>query len=251
MLDYDGTLAPFRKERDQAVPYPEVINKLEELMLSGYARVVIISGREVREVVSLLGVQPTPELWGLYGLQHRKLDGGIEMTPIDQRYVGALSSARQWLEYQRLMSFAEVKTGSIAVHWRGSSLAEMEEIRGRVFLGWNAIVENSGLLLLEFDGGLEIRVPGRDKGDVVRGLLQEMGPNVPAAYLGDDLTDEPAFCAIHGRGLGILVRPEWRPTAAQLLIKPPEGVVDFLTGWLNACRQKNVVPDAKAGAANG
>ena len=46
--------------------------------------------------------------------------------------------------------------------------------------------------LLEFDGGIEMRMPGLDKGDAVRTILDEIGPEVPVAYLGDDLTDERA-----------------------------------------------------------
>jgi trehalose 6-phosphate phosphatase len=91
--------------------------------------------------------------------------------------------------------------------------------------------------LLEFDIGIEMRMPGRDKGDAVRTLLDEIGPGVPVAYLGDDATDERAFLALGSRGLSVLVRPEWRATAAALWISPPEGLREFLTRWLQACRE--------------
>src|SRR5450755_533705 len=91
--------------------------------------------------------------------------------------------------------------------------------------------------LLEFDGGIEMRMPGRDKGDAVRTILDEIGTEVPVAYLGDDLTDERAFLALGTLGLSVLVRPEWRKTAAALWIRPPEGVREFLTRWLHACRE--------------
>ena len=56
--------------------------------------------------------------------------------------------------------------------------------------------------------------------------------NVPAvAYLGDDLTDEDAFRAIKGVGLGGLVRAEFRPTAADIWLLPPEELIDFLRQW--------------------
>jgi trehalose-6-phosphatase len=32
MLDYDGTLAPFRKERDEALPYPGVDEALQTIV---------------------------------------------------------------------------------------------------------------------------------------------------------------------------------------------------------------------------
>jgi trehalose-phosphatase len=94
---------------------------------------------------------------------------------------------------------------------------------------------------LDFDGGVEIRIPGADKGDVVRVLLSEMEPATPVAYLGDDATDERAFRVIRGRGLSVLVRPRWRQTAAQLWIKPPEELISFLTLWLEAVRGRNAL----------
>jgi trehalose 6-phosphate phosphatase len=251
MLDYDGTLAPFRKQRDKAFPYPEVAAKLEEIVRGDHARVVIVSGREVHEVASLLGVEPLPEMWGVYGLQRRGADGKVEVAAVEQRYLNALCDALRWLEYQQLTGSAETKTGSVAFHWRGLSATEIEEVRGRVLLGWNAIARDASLSLVEFDGGLEIRAPGVDKGDVVRLLLAEMGPDVPAAYLGDDVTDESAFVQIGDRGLSVLVRPQWRQTAARVWLKPPGGVLDFLGGWLDACRGTTTRTDTRAGVVNG
>jgi trehalose-6-phosphatase len=45
LLDYDGTLAPFRVERDKAVPYFGVRKILEKIIATGGCRVVVISGR--------------------------------------------------------------------------------------------------------------------------------------------------------------------------------------------------------------
>jgi hypothetical protein len=79
-----------------------------------------------------------------------------------------------FLSCQHLQHRAEFKAGSIAVHWRSLSDWEAEELRDRVLAGWNLITEHSGLELLEFDGGVEIRVPGVDEGNVVRLVLSEM-----------------------------------------------------------------------------
>jgi trehalose-phosphatase len=119
-------------------------------------------------------------------------------------------------------------------------------LRGRVLLGWQPIAERSGLEFLDFDGGIEIRAPEADKGDVVRLLLSEMKPDTPAAYLGDDATDEHAFEAIRGRGLSVLVRPCWRPTAAQLWMKPPEELFVFLTQWLKSVRGQDAALGGEA-----
>jgi trehalose 6-phosphate phosphatase len=238
LLDYDGTLAPFRKERDQAFPYPGVAPLLEQIVRGGHTRVVIVSGRDISDTLPLLGIEPCPEVWGVHGLQRRKVDGSVETAPLGEGVLAALSDADDWLDYQQLRHTAEFKTGSIAVHWRDLSDWGAEELRGRVLLGWKPIAEHTGLHLLEFDGGVEIRAPETDKGDVVRILLSEMNPDTPAAYLGDDATDEHAFQAIRGRGLSVLVRPRCRHTAAHVWLKPPEELLDFLAQWLDAGRKR-------------
>lgn len=251
MLDYDGTLAPFHTERDLALPYPGVADVLQELVRNGRTRVVIVSGREASEAIPLLGIHPCPEVWGLHGLQRVKPNAKAEIPPLDERVPEALAVADHWLEYQQLRRAAEFKTGSIAIHWRGLDECEAEEIRGRVLLGWTSIADHFGLDLLEFDGGVEIRPPHVDKGDAVRTLLQEVTPDTPAAYLGDDTTDEPAFQAIQGRGLSVLVRPRWRETAAQSWLRPPQQLLDFLTRWLQACRRRDESGGVAAAAVRG
>jgi trehalose-6-phosphatase len=69
----------------------------------------------------------------------------------------------------------------------------------------------------------------------VRAILKELPPKTPVAYLGDDLTDEDAFLALGNAGLTVLVRPELRPTAAELWIKPPQELTLFFETWLDAC----------------
>lgn len=251
LLDYDGTLAPFQTERNRARPYPGVAAVLQEIVRNGRTRVVIISGRDASDTIPLLGIQPCPEVWGLHGLQRRKPGGSVEIPDLDERIPEALSAADHWLGYQQLRQAAEFKTGSIAVHWRGLDECEAEAVRGRVLLGWTPIADHFGLDLLEFDGGIEIRPPHADKGDAVRALLREVDSDTPAAYLGDDTTDEPAFRAINGRGLSVLVRPRWRRTAAQLWLQPPEELLDFLTQWLEVCRELNEFGDETAVAVNG
>ena len=86
-----------------------------------------------------------------------------------------------------------------------------------------------------FDGGVEIRVSNTDKGYAVKSILGASSPDAAVAYLGDDLTDEDAFQALKDRGLRVLVRPQHRPTAADLWLKPPEELGEFLHQWLLTC----------------
>jgi trehalose 6-phosphate phosphatase len=241
LLDYDGTLAPFQAQRDQAYPYPGVTVLLQEIVRDRRTRVIVISGRDAQAVVPLLNLHPTPEVWGVHGLQRLKSDGSTEMPQLDERTLDGLSDAGRWLSYQELLHTAEFKPGSIAVHWRGLSDDNAEALRSRVLLGWHSIAEHRRLDVLEFDGGVEIRAHEANKGDAVRAFLQQIPPDAPVAYLGDDTTDESAFKALQGRGISVLVRPQWRHTAAQFWLKPPEELLDFLGLWLKARVQHNVV----------
>jgi len=251
LLDYDGTLAAFRKQRELALPYPGVSEAVQEIMRNGRTRVVVISGRDAKEVVPLLGVHPRPEVWGLHGAQRLKLDGTLEIPQLPQETRNALSAAENWLHYQRLHELAEFKPGSIAIHWRGADETAADEIRARALLGWMHIAQNAGLDLLEFDGGVEIRGHAPDKGDAVRTLLAEMQPQTPTAYLGDDRTDERAFRALNGRGVSILVRPVWRKSAAQLWLQPPEELLQFLLQWGKALREHSSSCGEAVAAVNG
>ena len=232
LVDYDGTLAPFQTRREQAHPYPGVTSLLQTIVDTGRTRLVVVSGRDVSEVTALLNVHPRPEVWGVHGLQRLKTDGNLEMPKLSDRTLEGLEDAGRWLGYQQIRHTAEFKAGSIAVHWRGMSEIGVEDIRSRALLGWSSIAEHSGLNLLMFDGGVEIRAPQADKGRAVRTFLGELELKVPVAYLGDDSTDESAFLAMGDRGLSVLVRPEWRETAARFWLQPPGELLDFLGWWV-------------------
>jgi len=231
LLDYDGTLSPFSANRDQALPYPGVVEILQSIVDAGRTRLVIVTGRDAHEVGPLLGLSPAPEVWGVHGLQRLRPDGTCELLEIPPVVSRALGDARQWLSYQGLEDLIEVKPGSLAVHWRNFGESAASELRSRILLGWFHIVERDSLKLQEFDGGVEMRMADLDKGNVVRAILEEVGPDVPVAYLGDDTSDESAFRALRQRGLTALVRPRPRRTAAQVWMKAPEGILHFLSRW--------------------
>jgi trehalose 6-phosphate phosphatase len=235
LLDYDGTLAPFCTDRQRAFPYPHVIPLLQQIMAAGRTRVVIITGRSAREASFLLGMKPIPEIWGSHGFQRLRPDGTCETPPLDPVVEQALCDAKECLAQQSLQHLAEVKPGGIAIHWRGLPEARASEVRQRALRGWFPLAERALMSVLEFDGGVEMRVSDVDKGDAVRTVLGEMDSDAPVAYLGDDATDEPAFEALGTRGLSALVRPVPRETSARLWFKPPDDLMDFLLWWRNAC----------------
>jgi trehalose 6-phosphate phosphatase len=231
LLDYDGTLAPFHQDPSKALPYSGVPEVLDRIMSSGKTRVVVVSGRWTKDLLPLLSLRRQPEIWGSHGLERLRKDGSYEIAPIDEKALRGLVLADEWVKRLGLSAHSEEKPGCLAVHWRGLKEARVAEIRNQVAPGWSALAQKWGLILGEFDGGIELRVPGRDKGDAVRTICEEMGNSIPVAYLGDDRTDEDAFRAIKGLGLGVLVREEIRESAADLWLRPPDELLEFLSIW--------------------
>jgi trehalose-phosphatase len=234
LLDYDGTLAPLVEDRHAAIPYPQVVPLLQRLMKCERTRVVIVSGRPVAEVVALLCLQPTPEIWGAHGLERLLPDGTFIPGKLDRRSARAIERALEWASTQGLADRIERKPGGVALHWRGMDAQAAEELSQQAMAALLPLTRASRLSLSEFDGGLELRVRTCNKGHVVEQVAREMD-GAPIAYLGDDRTDEDAFRALQGRGLSLLVRPELRPTVAEGWIRPPEELADFLAMWLRAC----------------
>jgi trehalose 6-phosphate phosphatase len=235
MLDYDGTVAPFARDRLNAFPYAGVPQLLERIMKACSTRVVLISGRAACEVPRLLGVDPAPEAWGSHGLERLHPDGRYEMPAIGNDAQDCLEKAATELALLGMLDVAEAKPGAIAVHWRWLPNSKVEEVKATAYRVMSRATRNAALKLEPFDGGLELRVRGRDKGDAVRTILSEIETHVPVAYLGDDITDENAFRALRGMGLSVLVTPKYRFSAAQMWLKPPDDLIRFLRDWVTAC----------------
>jgi trehalose 6-phosphate phosphatase len=231
LLDYDGTLAPFRPKREDAVPYPGLRKKLNEFLEMDHTRIVIISGRPIDELIPLLKLEGTPEIWGTHGLERLQPDGTYSVEQLSENALNGLKEAQYWIESEKLTTYCERKRAGIAVHTRGLDKSLADNIGMRILKGLSHLATDRGLVLQQFDGGVELRVKGIDKGLAVTTVLDELGENGFAAYLGDDLTDEDAFRAIKGRGLGVLVRSVFRRTTADLWLKPPEELMDFLECW--------------------
>lgn len=244
LLDYDGTLAPLRAQRVQAIPYPGLHRILSDILAAGHTRLVIVSGRYSADLLPLLGMESPPEIWGSHGWEHRFPDGRTEIGHMDPAALQGLAEADDWVETQGLTDRIEQKPGCLALHFRGLVDSQAIALRNKVLDAWHELAWRTHLDLTEFDGGIELRVPGRTKGDAVRAILSELLADSAVAYLGDDRTDEDAFQALGKRGLSVLVRPDFHPTAADIWLKPPEELFDFLRRWDGVSR-RTVSPSSR------
>lgn len=246
LLDYDGTLAPFRIDRFKARPWAgvrELLNTIQSCTEPSIAtRTVFISGRPAAEVQQLLGLNSNVEVWGLHGAERLYPDGKRELEQAPAATRRKLDELRAQLKRDSFGGLFEDKPNAAVMHWRGASGGKAQEIAQKALALFEPLASLEGFTLLKFESGLELRA-GRDKGDAVEAILEETGKHAardPVAFLGDDITDEAAFDAVNRSmrpHLTALVRRMRRKSAAQVWLKPPDELREFLRSWIAACQR--------------
>lgn len=249
ILDYDGTLAPLRAPgaagqdwRFASAPYEGTRELLARLRAHPAARVVFVSGRPAREMEQLLALSPRPEIFGVHGWEHLSRSGQLVRAIVPAQARARLDELRALhAKLEAAGAAIEDKHAAIAIYWRGRSAEQVREIRALLApfeAPSDAPARLDGVFLQPFDGGIELRAHGPSKGSIVRSVLREESRDAVVAYFGDDLSDEEAFRAIAGRGIGVRVLPPSaakeaarRATAAQLTLRAPDELHAFLARW--------------------
>lgn len=215
-LDYDGTLTPIVDRPEDAV----ISDEMREAV-RGLARrctVCVVSGRDRYVVQELMGLDDLVvagshgfDIWSpTEGEVRHEASGRFEelVTEVEERLRRALAGIEGAL--------VEPKSTSVAAHYR--LVAEEERVR---------VGEVVEALLAERPDELKV-TPGKmvyevqpkidwDKGRAVLYLLETLGLNredTLPIYLGDDVTDEDAFGALSGRGVGVFVGDVGHPETA-------------------------------------
>jgi trehalose 6-phosphate phosphatase len=235
-LDYDGTLTPIVDRPEDAV----ISERMREAVRGLAARlpVCVVSGRDRPVVQQLMGVDDLI-VAGSHGFDIWSPAGGEIRREEGEDFRGLLEAVEARLRDELGPvegALVEPKKSSVAAHYRLVS----EEERPRV----GRVVEE---ILADNPGELKV-TPGKmvyevqpnidwDKGKAVLYLLGALDldrDDVVPMYLGDDITDEHAFEALSGKGIGIFVGraddPETagRTTSADYALHTFEEVERFL-----------------------
>lgn len=239
LLDYDGTLADFRINRYEARPWAGVRELLGVIQRDNRTRLTIITGRPAGEINSMLSLPKPVEVWGLHGAERLFADGRHEMQEAPPEALAKLDELRQQLRRDAFGGLVEDKPNAVVMHWRGHTPRQAKHIEQKTRTLFEPAAQVSGLSLLDFEAGVELRV-GRDKGGAVDAIVEQAETDTPVVYVGDDLTDESAFCAVNrlqNPHLSVLMRRSWRDTAAEVWLQPPDGLRWFLREWEKAVNQ--------------
>ncbi len=236
-LDYDGTLAPFQIDRMKAFPFNGIVEVLSEIQDNSNTCLVIISGRIVDDILKLMGdVHVT--IIGNHGSEIRSPDGSIRLIPPAPEQRKRLEQAEKevstLVDMLSIKDRLERKLTSIAIHTRGMETEKAKYIISEVSRIWSEGAEQYSMICQQFNGGIELRCSGINKGMAIRNFLQEeMHKDTFCTYIGDDATDEDAFKEIqtNNRGIGIRVGTQNNASAALGYLPNVEAVYGFLKEW--------------------
>jgi len=227
-LDYGGTLAPIHDRPEDARLSEDM--RLILRSVARVAQVIVVSGRDLDEVSDLVGLQEITYA-GSHGLEIRgpnlrlELPGDIDVLNDLDRATVDLTAALKTISGARLTR----KRFAIVVHYRrqaGGDPDLVESAVKRVQAHFPRLHLTGGKEVIELLPDIDW-----DKGRAVRWLLSELGlddPEVLPIYMGDDVTDEDAFRAVRGRGLGILVSERPQPSAALYRVRDTDHVAELL-----------------------
>ena len=235
-LDYDGTLTPIVDRPEDAV-----ISESMRVAVRAVARrctVCVVSGRDRKVVQELMGVDDLVvagshgfDIWSpAEGTIEHQAGAGFE--DLLERVTNRLHEEVDSIEG----ALIEPKKASVAIHYRLVSEPERPRIReiveGLLAAHPDELKVTPGKMVYELQPKLEW-----DKGRAVLYLLEALGldrDELVPLYLGDDITDEHAFEALAGRGIGVFVGspddPEVgeRRTAADFVLASTQEVERFL-----------------------
>ncbi len=236
-LDYDGTLTPIVARPELAV----LSQKMRAIVdsLAGRCTVAIISGRDRLDVQKLVSLENL-FFAGSHGFDIAGPGGKSIQHEMGGDWADLLSQVRTRLakDLERIKGLLiEPKKMSIAVHYR---LVTDDQARQRIKHAVDQVLADHPKLRMT-PGKMVWDIQPRidwDKGKAVFWLLKALhldSPEFVPIYLGDDVTDEDAFKALKGRGIGIFVgsiessgETGERATAADYVLRDPDEVGTFL-----------------------
>jgi trehalose 6-phosphate phosphatase len=227
-LDYDGTLTPIVERPEDARLSANMRRILRDAARA--MPVAVVSGRDLEEVRNLVGIREIVYA-GSHGFDIEGPGLRLEL-PVIAATLDDLDRAAEDLS-RHLAPITGVrlerKRFAVAVHYRQVADKHRKRVESAVHLaqkGCSRLRRTSGKKAFELRPNIEW-----DKGRAIRWLLTQLGldgPDFLSIYLGDDLTDEDAFRALRGRGLGILVADAPRPSAAAFRLMGTDQAADLL-----------------------
>jgi len=242
-LDYDGTLVPMARTREETRPDAALIELLTGLAKLPAIRVVILSGRPLDSLRAML---PTSNLTlaGTYGLEIQMPGQGtiIRAEPARLRpVIEQVKSAWAQLVAARSGFVLEDKGLAVALHARFAHPFDADFVLPQARLAAIHIIAPDRFRILSGDRFLEVAPATAHKGQTVEWLLdRHISGNALLIYCGDDDKDEEAFAVVRRhKGIPIVVGQVRRATLAANGFDSPAALRSWLQALLKVARENH------------
>jgi trehalose 6-phosphate synthase/phosphatase len=195
LLDYDGTLVPFKDRPRKAHPDDDIIPLLESLSSTPGNEIVIVSGRDKETLEEWLGAHDIG-LVAEHGVWAKERGGGWQMIEtLKNDWKGQIRPLLEVYVDRTPGSFVEEKGYSLSWHYRRSDpgLASIRAGELRDDLG--NLTDNLSVGVLEGSKVIEVKDIGVNKGRAVHNWLAK-GEWDFIVCIGDDWTDEDMFAVL-------------------------------------------------------
>jgi len=198
-LDYDGTLVPFSRLPERALPPPDLLELLHRLGEEEGNEVVLVSGRDRYTLERWFGSLPI-KMVAEHGIWIREGREWELIQPMEGEWKERIRAVLEFFADRTPGSFVEEKDFSLVWHYRRAD-PELGQLRARELKDeLLSLTANTDVTVLEGNKVIEVKEAAINKGRAALRWLNRSWDFILAA--GDDQTDEDLFSAL----------PEWAYT---------------------------------------
>ncbi|WP_321480267.1 bifunctional alpha,alpha-trehalose-phosphate synthase (UDP-forming)/trehalose-phosphatase [uncultured Bacteroides sp.] len=194
VLDYDGTLSPFTSIPEDAIPSPELIALLNQLIDDPKNTVAISSGRDQQTLTEWFG-DLSIILAAEHGAFVRHKNGDWVKNIAEEKWDKEIVDTLIKITDKTPGAFLETKRTALVWHYRNVDpwAAALREQQLVSILRDKC--DREGLQIMKGNKIIEVKTMGCDKGAVINNLLKAENYDYMFA-IGDDTTDEDMFRAM-------------------------------------------------------
>ncbi len=225
LLDYDGTLAPYKKDPAQALPDNQLLQLLHKISTDEKNEVIIISGRDADTLQKWLGHLPLTLVAEHGAAIKYKEEDWQQQVAVSPEWKDRVRPLLELFVTRCVGSFTEEKKNTLAWHYRNThpdlGFNRSRELRNSLL----QLTANTPLQVVDGNKVLEVRLIGIDKGATAQKIIDRFTPDF-ILCMGDDTTDEDMFKVLRDKGFTIKIGRN--NSAAEYAIHSQLDVLPFL-----------------------
>jgi len=229
LLDYDGTLVPFARRPQDAVPGRELPSLLAALAAVPDTTVALISGRSRTDIGRWFSDISGLWLAAEHGALVRAADGSAWEPLRAGADVSWMATVRPILEQfadSAPGAFVEQKELALGWHYRLADAEFGAWLANELVATLETLLAGTEATVLRGNKVVEVRFAWANKGELASRIVARAPRGAAVLAIGDDRTDEDMFARLSRRAWTVRVGPG--ATAARFRLRGPAAVVGLL-----------------------